>query len=306
MTNLLEIINNQINRNIYHGASLALFKDGQWSEHYIGTIDGVTPVKSGLIYDLASVSKVVGVGTVIISLLYQGNLELDAPLVRYYPDFHESSVTLRQLLTHSSGINPFIPNRDNLNAAELKEAINHITVEGKKEFLYTDINFLLLGFMLEEIYGKSLDVIFKDEVFQPFGMTNTGFGPVKNAVPTVAGIGDGLVHDPKAKVLGVHSGSAGLFSNLQDLEKFCQHYLTDDFASDIWQNFSQANKERSLAWNKEDDWLDHTGYTGTYVTINRKEQKAAIFLTNRTYAYDDRPLWIEERQRISQWIQQNY
>ncbi|KXU09833.1 Beta-lactamase, class C [Streptococcus gallolyticus] len=90
------------------------------------------------------------------------------------------------------------------------------------------------------------------------------------------------------------------------MEKFCQHYLTDDFASDIWQNFSQANKERSLAWNKEGDWLDHTGYTGTYVTINRKEQKAAIFLTNRTYAHDDRPLWIEERQRISQWIQQNY
>ena len=68
MIDLLEIINNQINRNIYHGASLALFKDGQWSEHYIGTIDGVTPIKSGLIYDLASVSKVVGVGTVITSL----------------------------------------------------------------------------------------------------------------------------------------------------------------------------------------------------------------------------------------------
>ena len=100
---------------------------------------------------------------------------MDAPLVRYYPDFHESSVTLRQLFKHIVvGINPFIPNRDNLNAAELKEAINHIAVEGRKVFLYTDINFLLLGFMLEEIYGKSLDVIFKDEVFQPFGMTNTG------------------------------------------------------------------------------------------------------------------------------------
>ena len=171
--------------------------------------------------------------------------------------------------------------------------------------------FLLQCSFCKSVYLLSMQMfqrggIFKDEVFQPFGMRNTGFGPVKNAVPTVTGIGDGLVHDPKAKVLGVHSGSAGLFSNLQDLEKFCQHYLTDDFASDIWQNFSQANKERSLAWNKEDDWLDHTGYTGTYVTINRKEQKAAIFLTNRTYAYDDRPLWIEERQRISQWIQQNY
>ncbi|MDV2595596.1 serine hydrolase domain-containing protein [Streptococcus infantarius] len=306
MTDLLDIINNQIDRNIYHGASLALFKDNQWNEHYIGTIDGKTPVVSGLVYDLASVSKVVGVGTVVISLVHEGKLDIDAPLKQYYPDFHEEKVTLRQLLTHSSGINPFIPNRDALNAKELKEAINHITVEDKKDFLYTDINFLLLGFMLEGIFGKSLDEIFQETVFEPFDMTKTGFGPFKGAVQTVAGISDGVVHDPKAKVLKNHAGSAGLFSNLADLEKLCQHYLTGDFARDIWQNFSHANKERSLAWNKEGDWLDHTGYTGTYVAINHKEQKAAIFLTNRTYSYDDRPLWIKERQKISNWIQENF
>ena len=305
MTDLLDIINDQINRNIYHGASIALFKGNQWTERYIGTIDGETAVSSGLIYDLASVSKAVGVGTVIISLISEGKLDIDAPLKQYYPDFHESKLTLRQLLTHSSGINPFIPNRDSLNAKELKEAINHITVEDKKNFLYTDINFLLLGFMLENYFGKSLADIFQEQVFGPFGMTKTGFGPVKGAVPTVAGIDDGMVHDPKAKVLGCHSGSAGLFSNVIDLEKLCQHYLIDDFSRDIWQNFSHANKERSLAWNKEGDWLDHTGYTGTYVAINRKEQKAAIFLTNRTYSYDDRPLWIEERKKISDWIQEN-
>ena len=162
MTDLLDIINNQIDRNIYPGASLALFKDNQWNEHYIGTIDGKTPVVSGLVYDLASVSKVVGVGTVVISLVREGKLDIDAPLKQYYPDFYEEKVTLRQLLTHSSGINPFIPNRDALNAKELKEAINHITVEDKKDFLYTDINFLLLGFMLEGIFGKSLDEIFQD------------------------------------------------------------------------------------------------------------------------------------------------
>ena len=159
--------------------------------------------------------------------------------------------------------------------------------------------------MLEKIFGKSLKGIFQEKVFNPFAMSDTSFGPVKNAVPTVAGISDGVVHDPKAKVLGCHSGSAGLFSTVSDLEKMCQHYLTDDFARDLWQNYSRANKERSLAWNKEGDWLDHTGYTGTYVAINRKEQKAAIFLTNRTYAYDDRPLWIEERKKISDWIQEN-
>ena len=306
MMDLLDIVHDQMTRHIYNGASVALFKNGQWTEHYIGTIDGKTPVQPNRIYDLASVSKVVGVGTVMISLLQEKNWDLDAPLVHCYPDFQDNTVTLRQLLTHGSGIDPFIPNRDKLNAQELKAAINHIRVTDSKAFLYTDINFLLLGFMLEYQLGQSLDEIFKELVFQPFGMEKTSFGPVKGAVPTLSGVTDGMVHDPKAKVLGHHSGSAGLFSTVKDLEVFCQHYLTDDFARGIWRNFSSTAKERSLAWNKEGDWLDLTGYTGPYIAINRKEQKAAIFLTNRTYDYDDRPLWIEERKLISQWIQKHF
>lgn len=120
-------------------------------------------------YDLASVSKVVGVATVCIFLINQGRLDLDQSLTSYYPAFEDETVTLRQLLTHTTGIDPFIPNRDSLSATELKRAINGIKVTGKKDFLYTDINFLLLGFMLEELYGKSLDAIFEEEVFQPWG-----------------------------------------------------------------------------------------------------------------------------------------
>lgn len=306
MTELLDIIHRQINHHIYHGASVALFKNGQWTEYYIGTIDGKQPTKPHLLYDLASVSKVVGIGTVMSLLLYQGKIELDTPVAQHYPDFHDSSVTLRQLVTHTSGINPFIKNRNQLNAKELKEAIKHITVEKQKVFFYTDINFLLLGFMLEHYFNKPLNIIFKEHIFQPFAMKNTGFGPVKGAVPTISGIYDGVVHDPKAKILGCHSGSAGLFSNIHDLEIFCLHYLRDDFANILWNNFSSSDKERSIAWNKSGDWLDHTGYTGTYVAINRTEQKAAIFLTNRTYSYDDRNLWIKERKKISQWIQDYY
>lgn len=298
MTDLLDIINNQIDRNIYPGASLALFKDNQWNEHYIGTIDGKTPVVSGLVYDLASISKVVGVGTVVILLVREGKLDIDAPLKQYYPDFHEEKVTLRQLLTHSSGINPFIPNRDALNAKELKEAINHITVEDKKDFLYTDINFLLLGFMLEGIFGKSLDEIFKETVFEPFDMTKTGFGPFKGAVPTVEGIPGGTVHDPKARVLKEHTGSAGLFSTLKDLEIFVNHYLKDDFAKNLTQNISQSKKERSVAWDLQGDWIIHTGYTGTFVLINIPRQRAGIFLSNRTYYKDERAQWIKDRDAL--------
>ncbi|TWT16186.1 serine hydrolase domain-containing protein [Streptococcus sp. sy010] len=292
--NILIKIQSQIKENIYHGASLSLY-DGKWTRHYLGTLDGINPVKSDLIYDLASVSKVVGVGTIMIFLLQTGQVELDRPLKDYYPAFHSNQVTIRELLTHHSGINPFIANRDQLNAKELIEAINHITVSTDKPFLYTDINFILLGFLIEELYGQDLATIFQKEIFSPWQMPNTSFGPISQAVPTVKNVTDGYVHDPKARVLKEHAGSAGLFSNLADLEQFLEHYLQDEFAKQLDQNYSLGEKERSLAWDLQGDWLLHTGYTGTFILFNRKQHKAAIFLTNRTYEKDEREQWILDR-----------
>ena len=288
---IFEKIQEQIHQEIYPGASLALYQAGQWREFYFGLADPQERkvTQAGLVYDLASVSKVVGVGTIVAFLYEQGKLDLDLPLQHYYPDFHREDVTVRQLLTHTSGLDPFIPNRDQLTAPELKEALNHLTVLEDTTFRYTDVNFLLLGFMLEEIYGQALDQIFQSQIFQPWGLTETGFGPVPGAVPTVRGVKDGQVHDPKARVLGIHAGSAGLFSTLRDLEIFLEHYLQD-------------GKRRSLAWNLEDDWLDHTGYTGTFIMYNRKEQKAAIFLSNRTYEKDEQAQWILERNQLMNLI----
>ena len=302
---IFEKIQEQIRQEIYPGASLALYQAGQWREFYFGLADPQERkvTQAGLVYDLASVSKVVGVGTLVAFLYEQGKLDLDLPLQHYYPDFHREDVTVRQLLTHTSGLDPFIPNRDQLAAPELKAALNHLTVLEDKNFRYTDVNFLLLGFMLEEIYGQSLDQIFQSQIFQPWGLAETGFGPVSGAVPTVRGIKDGHVHDPKARVLGLHAGSAGLFSTLRDLEMFLEHYLQDDFAANLTRNFSrEPGKRRSLAWNLEDDWLDHTGYTGTFIMYNRKKQKAVIFLSNRTYEKDERAQWIVDRNQLMDLI----
>lgn len=302
---ILRKIQAQIDEDLYLGASLALYSDGKWQEYYIGQITENQPTQASLLYDLASVSKVVGVGTILIFLLQKGAIELDIPLTAYYPAFQDKTVTIRQLVTHTSGIDPYIPNRDELNFAGLKEAIHHIRVTEDKSFRYTDINLILLGFMLEERYGKSLDHIFQEEIFEPWGMNRTSFGPVLDAVTTVKGVPAGTVHDPKAKVLGVHTGSAGLFSDLGDLEKFLDHYLTDEFAENLTTNIS-SSKPRSIVWNIDDeDWLDHTGYTGPFIMVNRTAQKAAIFLTNRTYLYDDRPLWIAKRRELRDVIK-NY
>ncbi|HFI0256055.1 TPA: serine hydrolase domain-containing protein [Streptococcus suis] len=295
---ILDKISEQIEQGVYPGASLALFSKGQWREYYLGTQDGETPVVAGLTYDLASVSKVVGVGTVLIKLIQSGKVELDKPLQVYYPAFQDASVTIRDLVTHTSGIDPYIPNRDSLDFAGLKEAIQQISVTDDKAFRYTDINLILLGFMLEELYGQDLDKILDQEVFIPWGLTQTSFSPVVEAVPTVKGEEAGMVHDPKAKVLGTHTGSAGLFSTLSDLQVFLEYYLTDDIAADLTVNIS-SSKSRSIVWNLEEGgWLDHTGYTGPFVLFNLDKQLAAVFLTNRTYYEDDRPLWIERRQDL--------
>ncbi|KHD46373.1 serine hydrolase domain-containing protein [Streptococcus hongkongensis] len=303
---LFQLIEQQIQAKEYHGATLALFEQGKWQEYYIGTTDGEYPTKPGLVYDLASVSKVVGVGTICIVMINSGALDLDASLTTYYPAFHDKCVTLRQLLTHTSGLDPYIPNRDQLDATQLKEAMNQLTVTEDKTFRYTDVNFLLLGFMLEEVTGKSLDQLFAEDIFEPFGMTETTFGPRAEAVPTVNGVHDGLVHDPKARVLGKHSGSAGLFSTVNDMKQLLNHYMADDFASQLFCNYSQQKKERSIAWRLEkDNWLDHTGYTGPFIMFNDKKQ-AAIFLTNRTYDKDDRAHWIQVRDLVMQAIKDSF
>ncbi|CRH85646.1 D-alanyl-D-alanine-carboxypeptidase/endopeptidaseAmpH precursor [Chlamydia trachomatis] len=302
---ILTKIQAQIAEKLYPGASLALFSNGQWQEYYLGQAEEHMEIKPGLVYDLASVSKVVGVGTVLIWLIQEGKIALDEPFSIYYPAFHDQTVTIRQLVTHTSGIDPFIPNRDRLDAAGLKAAMHELTVTADKSFKYTDVNLILLGFMVESLFGKDLDQILQEKIFEPWEMTETCFGPRQQAVATVKGQRAGLVHDPKAKVLGVHCGSAGLFSTLSDLELFLEHYLQDDFAENLTINIS-SSKPRSIVWNiDEEDWLDHTGYTGPFIMVNRKAQKAAIFLTNRTYHYDNRPLWIEKRRELRDVIKEN-
>lgn len=299
------IIEDQIEAGVYPGASFAYFKDGEWRESYLGLSDPEKGLKTepGLVYDLASVSKVVGVGTVFTFLWQQGELDIDRPVTDYFAECDYPDITIRQLLTHATDLDPFIPNRDQLSAEELREAMFQLNRRSQPAFLYSDVHFLLLGFLLEKIFNQNLDQIIQKQVLEPWGMKKTMFGPVEHAVPTVRGVEAGNIHDPKARLLGKHAGSAGLFSTVKDLQIFLEHYLKDDFAADLIRNFSPLDdKERSLAWNLEGDWLDHTGYTGTFIIWNREKQEAAIFLSNRTYEKDERAQWIVDRNQVMDMI----
>ena len=304
---VIQKIEQQIEAGIYPGASFAYYRDGEWSEWYLGEADPEIGEQTcqGLVYDLASVSKVVGVGTVLTFLWKEGKIELDQPITAYLPEADYPDIAIRQLLTHATDLDPYIPNRDQLNAEELKEAMFHLNRRVKRAFLYSDVHFLLLGFLLERYFDKDLDQILQEQVLDPWKMKETRFGPVTCAVPTVRGQKAGVVHDPKARLLGRHAGSAGLFSTVKDLKIFLEHYLQDDFAAGLSQNFSDlSDKERSLAWNLEGDWLDHTGYTGTFIMWNRKKQEAAIFLSNRTYEKDERAQWILDRNQVMDLIRE--
>lgn len=304
---IIQKIEQQIEAGIYPGASFAYYRDGEWSDCYLGEANPEIGEQTcqGLVYDLASVSKVVGVGTVLTFLWRQGELDIEKSVTNFLPDSDYPDITIRQLLTHSTDLDPFIINRDQLNAEELKEAMFHLNRREKRAFLYSDVHFLLLGFLLENYFEKDLDQILQEQVFDPWKMKETQFGPVSSAVPTVRGQKAGVVHDPKARLLGKHAGSAGLFSTVKDLKIFLEHYLQDDFADGLSQNFSDlSDKERSLAWNLEGDWLDHTGYTGTFIMWNRKKQEAAIFLSNRTYEKDERAQWIIDRNQVMDLIRE--
>ena len=304
---IIQKIKQQIEAGIYPGASFAYYRDGEWSDCYLGEANPEIGEQTcqGLVYDLASVSKVVGVGTVLTFLWHQGELDIEKSVTEFLPDSDYPDITIRQLLTHSTDLDPFIINRDQLNAEELKEAMFHLNRREKRAFLYSDVHFLLLGFLLENYFEKNLDQILQEQVFVPWKMKETQFGPVSSAVPTVRGQKAGVVHDPKARLLGKHAGSAGLFSTVKDLKIFLEHYLQDDFADGLSQNFSDlSDKERSLAWNLEGDWLDHTGYTGTFIMWNRKNQEAAIFLSNRTYEKDERAQWIIDRNQVMDLIRE--
>lgn len=304
---IIQKIEQQIEAGIYPGASFAYYRDGEWSDCYLGEANPEIGEQTcqGLVYDLASVSKVVGVGTVLTFLWHQGELDIEKSVTEFLPDSDYLDITIRQLLTHSTDLDPFIINRDQLNAEELKEAMFHLNRREKRAFLYSDVHFLLLGFLLENYFEKNLDQILQEQVFVPWKMKETQFGPVSSAVPTVRGQKAGVVHDPKARLLGKHAGSAGLFSTVKDLKIFLEHYLQDDFADGLSQNFSDlSDKERSLAWNLEGDWLDHTGYTGTFIMWNRKKQEAAIFLSNRTYEKDERAQWILDRNQVMDLIRE--
>ena len=271
------------------------------------------------LYDIASLSKVVGTTTALMILYDEKKIDLDSPVIRYLPTFGDGglkdNVTIRELLTHTSGLPA---GRDIYRIAhspiEAREALLATPLEyppGQK-YVYSDLGADVLGLIVEVVAGETLDTFLQRRVFGPLGMGQTFYRPADSVkyrtAPTAVDPPRGYpirgeVHDENAWAMGGVAGHAGLFSTASDLAVFAQMMLNGGEYDGV-QIVSKPTVElftkrafghRALGWDTADgsfgsgrylgpNAYGHTGFTGTSIWIDPDRQMFMILLTNRIHA----------------------
>jgi CubicO group peptidase (beta-lactamase class C family) len=307
----------------YPGASVivgrkgaAVFEKGfgrlTWSSNSI-PVDAVRTI-----YDVASLSKVVGTTTAIMILYDENKIRLDDPIVSYIPTFgggDKDKVTVRQLLTHTSGLPA---GRDIWRIAqtplEARALVLSTPLEGRPgaQYIYSDLGADVLGLLVEAVSGEPLDKFLTRRVFDPLGMNETMYRPADSLRYRIAPTEvtpprgyplRGEVHDENAYALGGVAGHAGLFSTAADLSVFAQMMLNGGEYNGV-QIISKQTVDlftsrsfghRALGWDTaEGDYgsgrylgptaYGHTGFTGTSMWIDPEREMFVILLTNRVHA----------------------
>ncbi|WP_034993794.1 serine hydrolase domain-containing protein [Liquorilactobacillus vini] len=278
------------------------------------------PLKPNQLYDLASLTKVIGTTTVILKLISTGQLALADSVKKYLPQFYDPRVTIRELLTHTAAITGYIPHRNQLPAKKLMAALYTLHTGDwlGQRVEYSDLGMIFLGEIIEQLFKKPVQQVITAEVLKPLKMDHSTFSPpAADCVPTTyspqQGLLQGIVHDPKARILKEHCGSAGLFAPLADLVKFAKWLLADRLSPSLFserlrdQLFSDQTPThtagRSLGWDLRYDrtgqaCIYHTGYTGTFMLLDRNSQSSLIGLTNRVHPKEHNQDFLTWRDKI--------
>jgi len=271
------------------------------------------PMTVDTVFDLASLTKVIATTPCVMQLLEEGKLRLNDPVVRYIPEFGvngKQDITVRQLLIHYSGL---APDLDLTQPWQGKETAYQMAFQEKPlnppgaRFVYSDINFIMLGALVERITGMSLNEYAEQHIFKPLKMTHTQFLPphswIRKIAPTQYDEHNvmlrGVVHDPTARRMGGVAGHAGLFSTADDLGRYCQALLDGKLLSPLAiekmstpQQPPNATDVRGLGWDIDTPFssnrgellpvgsFGHTGFTGTSVWIDPMTQTYIIILAN--------------------------
>jgi uncharacterized protein YbbC (DUF1343 family)/CubicO group peptidase (beta-lactamase class C family) len=274
------------------------------------------PMTIDTIFDVASLTKVVATSTAVMQLVEMGKLNLEDPVVKYWPEFKGNSkeeITVRDLLTHYSGLRPALDQKPSWSgydtALRMIEEEKPLFPPGTN-FIYSDINFIILGELVWRIFGEPLNTYCAEHIFRPLEMDDTGFNPSSDLRPRIApteyqnGTGKmlwGEVHDPIAHNMGGVAGHAGLFSTADDLAIFAQMVLDGGSRKGVRilspsmvermttpQSPPDRMPLRGLGWNIDSSLASegscgHKGFTGTGIWIDPLSRTYVIILTNRVH-----------------------
>ncbi|WP_446210214.1 serine hydrolase [Micromonospora sp. IBSANI012] len=287
--------------------------------------DQQIPMRPDTVFDLASVSKLF---TTIVTMqqVERGRVDLDAPVARYVPEFAaggKEAVTVRMLLTHTSGLPAFTPlwSRYPTPAERFAAALaTPLAAPPGTRYVYSDLGLIALGVLVERVTGRPLADLVRDGVTAPLGMTDTGYNPGPELRSRIAateyqpyagrGMVWGEVHDENAWSLGGVAGHAGVFSTAADLSLLCQSLLNGgeyrgrrilraDTVRAMLVNYNAPleaaypESDRGLGFELNKHWymmglsspvaFGHTGFTGTSIVIDPLSHSFVILLSNRVH-----------------------
>jgi uncharacterized protein YbbC (DUF1343 family)/CubicO group peptidase (beta-lactamase class C family) len=276
------------------------------------------PMTVDTIFDLASLTKVIATTTAVMQMIERGEVRLNDPVAKYLPDFAQNGkqdITIRQLLTHYSGLAPDIDLNPPWEGKDTAYKLCFAEVPAQAPgsgFVYSDTNFIVLGALVEKISGETLDAYTERHVFAPLKMAHTRFNPPAawraKIAPTQYDENEqmlhGVVHDPRARRMGGVAGHAGLFSTAGDLAIFAQTLLDggDGILSPvIVKKMTQPETPpsapvlRGFGWDIDSPFSSnrgdllpvgsygHTGFTGTSIWIDPTTKTYIVLLTNAVH-----------------------
>ncbi len=317
-------VREQLEAGAYPGAAIALGL-GSDDVHLVGLgaigwTRNAAPVDTRTtMYDLASLTKVVATATAVMLLVDEGRLTLDDPAGRFLPEFREgpkAAVTVRHLLTHTSGVPEGAELAEGSSRAERIARARRFPIYPPvgARVQYSDIGYILLGEIIEAAAGEPMPDYLERRLFGPLGMTSTRFAPgldCEACAPTGRlrdqSLYRGRAFDPLAQRLDGISGHAGLFSSAYDLSRFVRmllnggelegvRVLSPESAAELLKP-QPVGREYRLGWEvicpeptspegepcDFPDAVRHTGWTGTSIHIDLRTRAWVVLLTNRTY-----------------------
>jgi serine-type D-Ala-D-Ala carboxypeptidase len=277
------------------------------------------PATTETLYDLASITKLFTT-TAAIRLVEQGRLALDEPIAQWLPDFAEGGkqdVTLRQLLTHTSGLPADLElwKLESTPSARIQRVlVTPLLNPPGKVFRYSDLGLITVGHLLEQVVGTTLERVVRDLVIEPLRLDQVVYRPPAELKRRIAateyqtdperGLIWGEVHDPTAWSLGGVAGHAGLFGTADQLDRFAQLFLNNggldgarllsaQTVADMTRNQIESIDYRGLGWELKASYYmgrlaspqtyGHTGFTGTSLVIDPRRELVVIVLTNRVH-----------------------